>query len=74
MEQTPLVTGNWNGNSPLVWDETMMRAFCRRNQPVLCSSFVQEACITGQLPPRCSHEKVAPLWDDRSVSVRTSSG
>jgi trimethylamine--corrinoid protein Co-methyltransferase len=39
----PVVTGNCNGNSPLVWDETMlgaMRAFCRRNQPVLCSPFV----------------------------------
>ena len=43
METTPVVTGNCNGNSPLVWDETMlsaMRAFCRRNQPVLCSPFV----------------------------------
>jgi trimethylamine--corrinoid protein Co-methyltransferase len=43
MEETPVVTGNCNGNSPLVWDETMlsaMRAFCRRNQPVLCSPFV----------------------------------
>jgi len=43
MEQHPVVTGNCNGNSPLVWDETMlgaMRAFCRRNQPVLCSPFV----------------------------------
>jgi trimethylamine--corrinoid protein Co-methyltransferase len=39
----PVVTGNCNGNSPLVWDETMlgaMRAFCNRNQPVLCSPFV----------------------------------
>ncbi|MCP5089146.1 MAG: trimethylamine methyltransferase family protein [Rhodobacteraceae bacterium] len=39
----PMVTGNCNANSPLVWDETMlgaMRAFCRRNQPVLCSPFV----------------------------------
>ena len=39
----PVVTGNCNGNSPLVWDETMlgaMRAFNRRNQPVLCSPFV----------------------------------
>jgi len=39
----PVVTGNCNGNSPLVWDETMlgaMRAFCRRGQPVLCSPFV----------------------------------
>ncbi|EYD77277.1 trimethylamine methyltransferase MttB-like protein [Rubellimicrobium mesophilum DSM 19309] len=43
MEATPVVTGNCNGNSPLVWDEVMlgaMRAFCRRNQPVLCSPFV----------------------------------
>ena len=43
LEQHPVTTGNCNGNSPLVWDETMlgaMRAFCRRNQPVLCSPFV----------------------------------
>ncbi|MCY3879750.1 MAG: trimethylamine methyltransferase family protein [Rhodobacteraceae bacterium] len=43
LEEHPVVTGNCNGNSPLVWDETMlgaMRAFCRRNQPVLCSPFV----------------------------------
>ncbi|WP_101067187.1 trimethylamine methyltransferase family protein [Roseovarius salinarum] len=43
MEDHPVVTGNCNGNSPLVWDETMlgaMRAFARRNQPVLCSPFV----------------------------------
>jgi trimethylamine--corrinoid protein Co-methyltransferase len=43
METNAVVTGNCNGNSPLVWDETMlgaMRAFCRRNQPVLCSPFV----------------------------------
>ena len=43
VEQNPVVTGNCNGNSPLVWDETMlgaMRAFSRANQPVLCSPFV----------------------------------
>ncbi|MFZ5962503.1 trimethylamine methyltransferase family protein [Thalassococcus sp. BH17M4-6] len=43
MEQNAVTTGNCNGNSPLVWDETMlgaMRALCRRNQPVLCSPFV----------------------------------
>ena len=43
METHAVVTGNCNGNSPLVWDETMlgaMRAFIRRNQPVLCSPFV----------------------------------
>lgn len=43
IDSHPVVTGNCNGNSPLVWDETMlgaMRAFARRNQPVLCSPFV----------------------------------
>ena len=43
LDDHPVVTGNINGNSPLVWDETMlgaMRAFCKRNQPVLCSPFV----------------------------------
>ena len=43
MENHAVTTGNCNGNSPLVWDETMlgaMRAFSRRNQPVLCSPFV----------------------------------
>lgn len=43
LEKHPVTTGNCNGNSPLVWDETMlgaMRAFCKRNQPVLCSPFV----------------------------------
>ena len=43
MEETPVVTGNINGNSPLVWDETMLsalRAFVKRRQPVLCSPFV----------------------------------
>ena len=39
----PVVTANCNGNSPLVWDESMlgaMREFGRYNQPVLCSPFV----------------------------------
>ena len=43
IDDHPVVTGNCNGNSPLVWDETMLgalRAFSRRNQPVLCSPFV----------------------------------
>ncbi len=43
LEENAVTTGNCNGNSPLVWDETMlgaMRAFCKRNQPVLCSPFV----------------------------------
>lgn len=43
LQTHPVVTGNINGNSPLVWDQTMlgaMRAFCSHNQPVLCSPFV----------------------------------
>ena len=43
LETHPVCTGNCNGNSPLVWDETMLgalRAFCKRNQPILCSPFV----------------------------------
>ncbi len=43
LETHAVVTGNCNGNSPLVWDETMlgaMRAFSKANQPVLCSPFV----------------------------------
>ena len=43
MERVAVVTGNCNANSPLVWDETMLgalRAFSKRNQPVLCSPFV----------------------------------
>ena len=43
LETHPVCTGNCTGNSPLVWDETMlgaMRAFNKRNQPVLCSPFV----------------------------------
>ncbi len=43
VDKNPVVTGNVNGNSPLVWDETMLgalRAFSRRNQPLLVSPFV----------------------------------
>ncbi|MGB0388511.1 MAG: trimethylamine methyltransferase family protein [Ardenticatenaceae bacterium] len=43
METHPVVTGNLNANSPLLWDGIMlsaMRAFSKRNQPVLCSPFV----------------------------------
>jgi len=43
LEDHCVVTGNVNGNSPLVWDETMLsslRAFNRRKQPVLISPFV----------------------------------
>ena len=43
IQKNPVTTGNCNGNSPLVWDETMlgaMRAFAARRQPILCSPFV----------------------------------
>ena len=60
IESHPVVTGNCNGNSPLVWDETMlgaMRAFCRRNQPVLCSPFV----LGGANSPASTPATVAQL-------------
>ncbi|EFL88471.1 trimethylamine methyltransferase family protein [Ahrensia sp. R2A130] len=60
METHAVVTGNCNGNSPLVWDETMlgaMRAFCRRNQPVLCSPFV----LGGANTPASTAATVAQL-------------
>ncbi|MBY8977495.1 trimethylamine methyltransferase family protein [Rhodobacteraceae bacterium NNCM2] len=60
MEEHPVTTGNCNGNSPLVWDEVMlgaMRAFCRRNQPVLCSPFV----LGGANTPASTAAAVAQL-------------
>ncbi|WP_108839019.1 trimethylamine methyltransferase family protein [Tateyamaria sp. Alg231-49] len=60
LETHPVITGNCNGNSPLVWDETMlgaMRAFCRRNQPVLCSPFV----LGGANTPASTPATVAQL-------------
>jgi trimethylamine--corrinoid protein Co-methyltransferase len=60
MEANPVVTGNCNGNSPLVWDATMlgaMRAFSRRNQPVLCSPFV----LGGANTPASTAPAVAQL-------------
>jgi len=60
METHPVVTGNCNGNSPLVWDQTMlgaMRAFCKRNQPVLCSPFV----LGGANTPASTAPAVAQL-------------
>ena len=60
METHAVVTGNCNGNSPLVWDETMlsaMRAFNRRNQPVLCSPFV----LGGANTPASTVPAVAQL-------------
>ena len=60
METHSVVVGNCNGNSPLVWDETMlsaMRAFNRRNQPVLCSPFV----LGGANTPASTVPTVAQL-------------
>ncbi len=60
METHAVVTGNCNGNSPLVWDEVMlgaMRAFNRRNQPVLCSPFV----LGGANTPASTAPAVAQL-------------
>lgn len=53
LETHPVTTGNCNGNSPLVWDETMlgaMRAFSKRNQPVLCSP----SCLAEPIPRQAS--------------------
>ncbi len=60
MESHPVVTGNCNGNSPLVWDETMLgalREFCKRNQPILCSPFV----LGGANTPASTAAAVAQL-------------
>lgn len=60
LETHAVVTGNCNGNSPLVWDEVMlgaMRAFNRRNQPVLCSPFV----LGGANTPASTAASVAQL-------------
>ncbi len=60
LETHAVVTGNCNGNSPLVWDETMlgaMREFCKRNQPVLCSPFV----LGGANTPASTAPAVAQL-------------
>jgi len=60
LENNCVVTGNCNGNSPLVWDEVMlgaMRAFNRRNQPVLCSPFV----LGGANTPASTAPAVAQL-------------
>jgi trimethylamine--corrinoid protein Co-methyltransferase len=60
LEGHPVVVGNINGNSPLVWDETMLgalRSFVRRNQPVLCSPFV----LGGANTPASTVPAVAQL-------------
>ncbi len=60
LETHPVVIGNCNGNSPLLWDQTMlgaMRAFNRRNQPILCSPFV----LGGANTPASTAAAVAQL-------------
>jgi len=60
VEHKAVVTANINGNSPLVWDETMLgalRAFTRHNQPVLCSPFV----LGGANTPASTVPAVAQL-------------
>ena len=60
LENHAVTTGNCNGNSPLVWDQVMlgaMRAFNRRNQPVLCSPFV----LGGANTPASTAPSVAQL-------------
>jgi trimethylamine--corrinoid protein Co-methyltransferase len=60
LETHAVTTGNCNGNSPLVWDQVMlgaMRAFNRRNQPVLCSPFV----LGGANTPASTAPAVAQL-------------
>ena len=60
VDSHPVVTANINGNSPLVWDETMLgalRAFIRHNQPVLCSPFV----LGGANTPASTVPAVAQL-------------
>jgi trimethylamine--corrinoid protein Co-methyltransferase len=60
LEDHAVTTGNVNGNSPLVWDETMLgalRAFVKRRQPVLCSPFV----LGGANTPASTAPAVAQL-------------
>ncbi|MGX5849216.1 trimethylamine methyltransferase family protein [Mesorhizobium sp. PL10] len=60
METTPVITGNANCNSPLLWDETMLgaiRAYSRRNQPILCSPFA----LGGANTPASAAPTVAQL-------------
>jgi trimethylamine---corrinoid protein Co-methyltransferase len=54
IDSHPVTTGNCNANSPLLWDETMLgglRAFARRNQPVLCSPFIMGGANTPASVP-----------------------
>ena len=68
LEQNAVTTGNCNGNCPLVWDQAIlgaMRVFNRRNQPVLCSTFVLGGANTPlqlPLPSRSSTQKRFRPW------------
>lgn len=60
LETTPVITGNANCNSPLVWDELMLgaiRAFSSKNQPILCSPFA----LGGANTPASTAPTVAQL-------------
>lgn len=60
LEAHAVTTGNVNGNSPLVWDETMLsalRVFSSHMQPVLCSPFV----LGGANTPASTPATVAQL-------------
>jgi trimethylamine--corrinoid protein Co-methyltransferase len=60
IDEHPVTTGNCNANSPLLWDEVMlgaMRAFSRRNQPILVSPFM----MTGANTPASVPAAVAQL-------------
>ena len=56
----PVLVANVSGNSPLVWDESMLgalRAYARHNQPTLCSPFV----LGGANTPASAVPAVAQL-------------
>lgn len=60
LETTPVITGNANCNSPLIWDEAMLgaiRAFSSKNQPVICSPFT----LAGANTPASVAPAVAQL-------------
>lgn len=68
VDENPVVTGNINGNSPLVWDESMLgalRAFSRHNQPVLCSPFV----LGGANTPAHTLASVAQLNAEATAAL-----
>ncbi|MDX1610263.1 MAG: trimethylamine methyltransferase family protein [Halofilum sp. (in: g-proteobacteria)] len=68
VDRNAVVTGNINGNSPLVWDQSMlgaMRAFSRHNQPVLCSPFV----LGGANTPAHTLASVAQLNAEATAAL-----